>query len=104
MDATVKIMKERNQMALDAVDKIDWELEPVKCDDYGDPYWKWHAVYTLDNEEVWEEYWHKKPDDVKVYNALLSVVKDGDNVADRIADILTQDDNYDKAEKELKGE
>lgn len=94
------IIEERYRMAMGVLDKVEWELEQVECDDYGDPYWKWHAEAYLNNEPVVDDWFHDKPDDTKLYNYLLNGVKDG-FVGDRIADILTQDDNYDKAERSL---
>lgn len=98
-----EVIKTRRQMALDALDEVEWEVKEVDSDDFGDTYWKYYAQAYLKNEPVVDDYFHNRPDDTQLYNYLLNGVKDG-FLDDRIADILTQDDNYDKAEKELKGE
>lgn len=83
------ILIERKEKALAVIDDIDWTLEQVECDDYGDPYWRWHAVYTLGGGVVWDEYWHDKPDDTRICNTLLEAIKEG-SAGDRVADVLTQ--------------
>lgn len=95
------VMRERREKALAVVDDIDWTLEQVECDDYGDIHWRWHTDYTLDGDHIWEEYWHDKPSDTNIYNTLLEAIKDGP-ASDRIADLLGQRDNYDKMIDERK--
>ena len=97
------IIAEHTQLAIDALYDVEWEFEQVDCDDYGDPEWKWHAKAYLDGEPVTDDWFRNKPDNTRLYNYLLEGVKDG-FIGDRIADILTQDDNYDKAERSLKNE
>lgn len=94
------IIRERTELAISHLDDVEWTLTPVDQDDYGDPHWKWHAEAYLNGEPVTDDWFHDKPDDTRLHNYLLEGVHDG-FIGDRIADILTQDDNYDRAEKEL---
>lgn len=89
---TRHILEERRDLALAHLDDVDWEVKSVECDDYGDPYWKWHVEFYLHGEPVTDDWFHGEPDDVRLYNYLLDGVKDG-FLGDRIADILTQEKN-----------
>jgi hypothetical protein len=93
MSDTQKILEERHDLALSVIDKIEWTLEPVECDDYGDTAYNWYIRYILKyndkDYDVWEDYYMTKPNDVQAYNNLLENIKHG-FVGDTIADILTQ--------------
>lgn len=92
---TRKIIETRRGMAIGAIDKIEWEVEKVDCDaEYGDTHWQWHVTFVMDvngiKRYVGDDYFHKRPDDVMIYNCLLSCIKDG-SMGDTVADILTQE-------------
>ena len=87
-------LREKRELALSVADQIEWELEPVECDDYGDDEWKWHIVFYLVTDKgryvVYDDYYRKKPDDVVIYNNMLESIKDG-SMGDNIVGILTQE-------------
>lgn len=60
----------------DLIKQVDWEVAHVECDNYGDPDWNYHVVYTLGGKEVWDDYYRSKPDDVMLYNNALEAFKD----------------------------
>lgn len=95
MSKLEEIIRERREKALAVADQIEWQVEPVECDDYGDPYFKWHITYWLGTDYIWDDWWHDKPDDTKVYNAMLEGIKEG-SLGDTIADHLGQEENYNK--------
>lgn len=80
-------MENRREKVLSVIDEIDWTIHPVPCDDFGDPHWQWCVEYTYDGDIFYDDYWHNKPDNVEIYNALLSVLKDG-AAGDYLADLL----------------
>lgn len=86
--------KTRKEMALSMADQIDWRIEPVECDDYGDTGWRWHVTFVMDmdgkNYEVYDDYYREKPNDVTIYNNMLESIKDG-SMGDTIVDILTRE-------------
>lgn len=95
MDELAKVMEERREKALEVLDQIEWKNEPVKCDDMGDTYYRWHTTYWIGTDYIWEDYWHNEPDDTQIYNSLLVSVKDG-SLGDTIADYLGEEENYNK--------
>lgn len=97
-----KVIKERREKALAVVDDIEWEVEPVECDDMGDPYYKYHIIYTLYGDYIWDDWFHNKPDSVQIHNTLLSSIKDG-SLGDTIAGYLGEMENYDKFLDSRKG-
>lgn len=56
----------------------DVELEEVDCDDYGDPTWKWHAVWRFNGQEIWDDYFVELPDEARLDNVLIEAVYAGD--------------------------
>ena len=91
---TKDIVEERHNMALGVADKIEWDVYPVECDDYGDDEWKYRVVFHMTINDTWyelgDDYYRKLPNDVTIYNNMLESIKDG-GMGDRIADILTQE-------------
>ena len=85
----------RKEKALSVVDKIEWEVEAVECDDYGNKEWKWHVTFVMDlngtRHELYDDYYRKKPNDMTIYNNMIECIKDG-SMAERIEDVLTQED------------
>lgn len=60
-------------MGLTALDEIDFEVERVDHDDYGDDYYKYKVTWYLKGKVIFEDYFHKKPNDTECYNTILSV-------------------------------
>lgn len=94
MTTTKNIIEGRKEMALSVADKIEWDVYPVECDDYGDTEWKWHVIFHMTINDKWydlyDDYYRKCPNDTTIYNNMLESIKDG-SMGDRIADILTQE-------------
>lgn len=59
----------------DLIKQVGWEVEPVECDNYGDPDWRYHVVYKLNGTEVWDDYYRTRKDDVVFYNNMLEAFK-----------------------------
>lgn len=80
---------------LELLDKIEAKFEAVECDDYGDPYYKWHATYWLGTDCVWDDWFHEKPDTVQTYNTLLESAKDG-SLGEILTSYIAEEENYNK--------
>lgn len=64
------------EMGEEDLKRVEVRLEKVDGDDYGDEQWQWHAVWTLDNHAIWDDYYRTKPDKATLA-ATLETVNDG---------------------------
>lgn len=59
------------------LDKCDWEIRAVECDDYGDTAYKYWVLYYLGDRLVYDDYFMDEPNDAQCYNTLLESYKNG---------------------------
>lgn len=65
------------KMGLTAADKVDFKIEEVDFDDYGDDEFKFHIIYYYKHKVVWDDYTRRRPSDTQCYNIILEVIKEG---------------------------
>lgn len=61
----------------DKLNKCDWEIRHVTCDDYGDTAYKYYVVYYLGDRLIYDDYFIEEPNDTQCYNTLLEAYKNG---------------------------
>lgn len=76
---------DKNSQIYEMVDKITWKIVGVNCDDVGDTYYDWQVFFYLDDDLIYDDFYHNKPNARTIYNNLLSAAKDGS-----LRDILLQ--------------
>lgn len=76
--------------------EAEYVIIPVTSDDEGDTYWKWKAEYRWAGEHIFDEYWHVKPNEVQVFNALFHSLHDGQLGIDMEERFLEREDKMDE--------
>lgn len=93
MNTTQRILEARREIALEYADKVEWDINSVPSDDYGDTQWRYHIEYYIVingiRYELGDDYFRVKPNATEAYNTMLSCLKDG-MMGDVLADIITQ--------------
>lgn len=100
MTTTQDIIRTRREKAIEYADKVEWDINSVPSDDYGDTQWKYHIEYYIVingiRYDLGDDYFRVKPNATQAYNTMLSCLKDG-MMGDVLADIITQTEHRDES-------